>query len=133
MDNYETFKKECLQKWKTQLPELTIAQFDEILHNLDITAQKYDIDKKEMELISIDDEGFPQIVKFFLTAKAVEEKSPGTLTLYKLILLNFFQTLKIPFNQVTTNDIRVYLYNYKQQHNIKNITLDTMRRILNSF
>lgn len=132
MDNYEIFKTEFLTELKTKLPELKIEDLETILHNLDAIAQKYDIEKKELELIILQ-EGYPQILKLFIASKAIEEKSPGTLALYKLILSNFLAAVGKPFTQITTNDIRIYLYNYKQSHGVKNVTLDTMRRIINSF
>ena len=132
MDNYEIFKTEFLTELKSQLPNLSIQDFESILHNLDITAQKYDIEKRQLELI-VCEEGFPQIIKLFIASKAIEEKSPATLKLYTLILTQFLSTIGKPFTQITTNDIRIYLYNYKQQRQVKNVTLDTMRRIINSF
>ena len=51
MDNYEIFKTEFLTELKTKLPELKIEDLETILHNLDAIAQKYDIEKKELELI----------------------------------------------------------------------------------
>ena len=73
------------------------------------------------------------VLNSFIAAKAIEKKSDGTLSLYKLILTNFFDTVQKNYKEITTNDIRVYLYNYQQERNVKNVTLDTMRRIINSF
>jgi hypothetical protein len=55
-------------------------------------------------------------------AKGIEGLSKGTLNLYKLTLANFFKTIRKPINKITSNDIRVYLYNYKAERNICNCT-----------
>lgn len=132
MDSYEIFKTEFLIELRNKLPNLNIREIEDILHHLDEIAQKYSIEKKELELIILQ-EGYPQVLKLFIASKAIEEKSPGTLSLYKLTLGNFLSSIGKPFTNVTTNDIRVYLYNYKQSRGVKNVTLDTMRRVINSF
>ena len=133
MDNYELFKKDFIINYLSQHPEVSEEQLTNVLHMLDIVAQKYDINKQSTDLILQDEEGDWAIVKMFIAAKAIEKKSDGTLKLYTLILNNFLTDIKKPFNIITTNDIRVYLYNYQQNKQVKNVTIDLIRRILNSF
>lgn len=125
MDNYEMFKLEVL----SSLPEnITLEELSQILDQL---AAKYVIEKQTTDIIVAD--GFPKPLEFFLVAKGIEGLSKGTLNLYKLTLINFFKTVRKPINQITSNDIRVYLYNYKAERNICNCTQNLMHIIINGF
>jgi len=58
MDSYEIFKTEFLIELRNKLPNLNIREIEDILHHLDEIAQKYSIEKKELELIILQ-EGYP--------------------------------------------------------------------------
>ena len=58
MDSYEIFKTELLIELRNKLPNLNIREIEDILHHLDEIAQKYSIEKKELELIILQ-EGYP--------------------------------------------------------------------------
>lgn len=128
MNHYETFKLEFI----TSLPDIPQDILDQVLHTLDLTAQSYSIEKSTTDII-VANEPFPQVLKLFLAAKAIEGLSPKTLNIYSLTIKNFLNAVNKPFNNITTNDIRIYLFNYKQTHNIKNSTQETMRIIITNF
>ena len=106
-------------------------QLQEILSAFDAVASGYDIVKKQVDLITT--ETVPEVVKIFLASKAVENCSLKTLDQYRYKLINFFSAVKKPYTDVTTNDIRVYLYNYKTSHNISEHTVENTRLVFNSF
>lgn len=83
--------------------------------------------------LAIVNEGEPEILKNYLVAKAIEGLSPTTLTFYRLTLRNFFQKINKVYTDITTNDIRVYLFQYKDEHKIQNSTLNTIRVVITSF
>ena len=56
-----------------------------------------------------------------------------SLELYNMVLRDFFYNVNKPFEEITTNDIRLYLYNTQQTRKICNSTLDGRRTIIHVF
>lgn len=102
-----------------------------ILAAVDQTAAAYEFSRKSTDLIVVED--LPQTVKLFLASMAIENKSPRTLKNYRLTLANFFAAVQMPFDTVTTNDIRSYLYHYKIQHNIQDSAIDRIRSVIHRY
>ena len=127
-DNSEAFRNEIATKLLDSLPQ---DQVRAVLAMLDSTISNYDISQKPVALITSN--GIPEVVKYYLASKAVENISKGTLKIYKLRLEDFFSVVKKGFNDVRPNDIRMYLYYYKKSHNASDAYLDNIRRILNAF
>ena len=109
--------------------EELLQQFMQIL---DQVAQKYTIQKQTTDLISIED-GEPAILKYYLVAKSIEGLSPTTLSFYRITLKNFFAKVNKSYTDITTNDIRIYLFQYKEERKVQNCTLDTIRVVITSF
>lgn len=128
---YEQFKNEFLLNLNS-LNELSIEQLALISKTLDISIYNYDIIKKETELVVYNDE-LPQLAKMYIVTKKIEGYSEQTLYNYTRTLRLFFFTLKKQPENVTTNDVRLYLYNYQEERNITNRTLDKIRDCLDAF
>ena len=114
-----------------QLNALCFSQVPEILAVLDAASSGYDVTRKCTDIIPADE--IPQAVRMYIASKSVEHLSKGTLSLYLLRLTQFFSTVRKPVDQITTNDVRVYLFQYKQNHHIMDSTLEGIRLCLNSF
>lgn len=127
-DNSESFRNELVTKLLDRIPQ---TQLMNVLSAFDSTLTGYDISRKPVDLISLN--GIPEIVKYFIASKAVENLSKGTLYIYKLRLEDFFTKIQKPFQDIRSNDIRLYLFYYKDQHNASDAYMDGIRRILNSF
>lgn len=69
----------------------------------------------------------------FLSAKKVEGCSERSVSYYSSTLDNLIKTLEKPFNQIETEDLRVYLSEYQKKNNASKQTIDNIRRILSSF
>ena len=69
----------------------------------------------------------------FLSAKQVEGCSERSVSYYSSTLDNLIKNLKKPFNQMETEDLRVYLSDYQKKNNASKQTIDNIRRILSSF
>lgn len=69
----------------------------------------------------------------FLSAKQVEGCSERSLNYYSSTLDNLIKSLEKPFNQIETEDLRVYLSEYQKKNNASKQTSDNIRRILSSF
>lgn len=74
-----------------------------------------------------------ELISSFISAKRVEGCSEKTLGYYGSTLRNVFLSVRIPIRQVTTNDIRMYLAEYRGRGNVGKVTIDNIRRILSSF
>lgn len=69
----------------------------------------------------------------FLSAKQVEGCSERSVNYYSSTLDNLIKLLIKPFNQIETEDLRVYLSEYQKKNNASKQTIDNIRRILSSF
>lgn len=71
--------------------------------------------------------------KEFLSAKQVEGCSERSVSYYSSTLDNLIKKLEKPFNQIETEDLRVYLSDYQKRNDASKQTIDNIRRILSSF
>ena len=69
----------------------------------------------------------------FLSAKQVEGCSERSVNYYSSTLDNLIKTLEKPFNQIETEDLRIYLSEYQKKNDASKQTIDNIRRILSSF
>lgn len=69
----------------------------------------------------------------FLSAKQVEGCSERSVNYYSSTLDNLIKSLEKPFNQIDTEDLRVYLSEYQKKNDASKQTIDNIRRILSSF
>lgn len=69
----------------------------------------------------------------FLQAKKLEGCSIKTITYYNFNLFKLLSTIGKDINEINTEDIRNYLFNYKEKRQVANSTLDNMRRVFSSF
>lgn len=127
-DNSESFRNELTARLMQSLPQ---DQVQSVLQALDATIGSYDISHKPVALITTD--GVPEVVKYYLVSKAVENLSPGTLKIYRLRLIDFFTVVKKIPSDIRAADIRMYLFFCKDQRNSSDAYLDNIRRILNAF
>ena len=98
---------------------------------LDRISANYDFLKKSTDLMVVDD--FPEMVKYYLASKKLEGVSDNTIRLYSNRLRLFFETVQKRPEDVTSNDIRVFLAVFKAQRGVSDRTLDKVRQILNGF
>ena len=126
--NYDSLRLELVGKLSEQFPTETV---EKIINTVDIVSNGYNISKKETGLIV--NGSIPEIVKLYIATKGVENLSRGTLCNYRLALVHFFNAVRKPIADITANDIRVYLFNYKHERNVKDSTLEGKRVVLNSF
>ena len=103
----------------------------DILKMVDITMSDFEISRKAMEIIPAS--GFPEVAKCYLVSKGIANLSKKTLKQYQYKLTHFFDTVRKSYADVTTNDIRMYLYNFKLERNASDSYIDNVRITLNLF
>ena len=106
-------------------------QLKAVLDAVDITMADSEISKKQMDIIPAS--GCPDVAKSYLASKGVSNLSKNTLKQYRYKLTHFFDTVKKSFADITANDIRIYLFNFKQERNASDSYVDNVRITLNSF
>jgi len=106
-------------------------QMNDVLQAVDLSLSDFEIRSKQMQIIA--QTGVPEVAKLYIASKAIANRSIKTLSQYRYKLINFFESMCKPYNDITTNDIRMYLYNYKMSHNASDRYMENIRITLNSF
>ena len=104
----------------------------EIASMLDHVANNYDISEKTTALAVIEDP-IPKAVKNYIASKRLEGLAETSLKNYFGHLRLFFEQMQKQPEDITTNDIRMYLATYKAQRGVTDRSLDKMRQVLNAF
>lgn len=99
---------------------------------LDLILANYEISPRNTELIPYGSD-IPKTVEIYIVSKKIEGLSEKSLYLYKIVLENFFQTVRKKPEQISANDIRIFLYQYQKEHKISNRTLDSKRTVIRSY
>lgn len=92
-----------------------------------------------LDIVALDNENLIQsksnqtLKEAFLSAKQIEGCSERSVSYYSSTLDNLIKTLEKPFNQMETEDLRVYLSDYQKRNDASKQTIDNIRRILSSF
>lgn len=73
------------------------------------------------------------LLDLFLTAKEVEGCSPRTITYYKSTLKHMDSSIRQPYTQICSDDLRKYLSDYESSRSAGKVTIDNIRRIMSSF
>ena len=74
-----------------------------------------------------------EILKKFISSKEIEGCSVRTLKYYKDNITKMIDTVNLPINEITTETLRNYLSNYKNNSTAGMVTIDNIRRTLSSF
>ena len=77
--------------------------------------------------------GIQQPFTVYMVSKKIEGRSQGTLNLYRICLMDMLQTINKTVEDITSNDLRVYLYRLQERRKISDRTLNSRRLVLNSF
>ena len=99
---------------------------------IDSAALHFDI-VKSCTALSVPTDDIPEIVKMHIAALAVQNRSKHTINARLTVLRMFFHEVRKPFDKVGTNDIRIYLYNYRMERGVSDSTLNQIRSNINAF
>lgn len=126
--SYESFRADLVSRLFSRMPG---EQLQTVLSVVDEMASSWDFAPHTTAIITSG--GIPDAVRLFIASKSVENVSRGTLQNYLYTLKAFFGVVRHPVDEVTSADVRLWLAWYKQQHPVRNVTLEQKRLILNSF
>lgn len=113
---------EIKQRMTPYLNDFQIAQLTDVL---EICLQEY--------LSEADPVKQPDIIQTFLAAKRVEGCSNKTLTYYDSTIRNVLKSTGKSVQDITTDDLRIYLDSYQTNNGVSKVTIDNIRRILSTF
>ena len=74
-----------------------------------------------------------KMIDSFISSKQVEGCSDRTIKYYKEIIERFIDNFDKSIKQISTDEIRTYLSNYKDNSSCGSTTIDNIRRVLSSF
>ena len=104
------------------LNEMQIVQLSEVLK---ICLQEYFLEADQKEQ--------PDIIQTFLAAKRVEGCSDKTLRYYDSTIRNVLRATGKQVQDISTDDLRIYLDGYQTNNKVSKVTIDNIRRILSTF
>lgn len=129
MNGYEQMKNAFLAELNRRMPDLVGETISAIGDTLDKAAYPFDVTVKNTAIV-VREEVIPEVVKIYIAVKKTEGLSHGTLSNYARTLEQFFLWTKKQPDEVTANDIRMFLYNYQQYRNVSNNTLEKYREMI---
>lgn len=125
----ENFANEFVSKLDGKISDEALRT---VLQELQVFASNYDINQKETHVVPYQS-NISDCYRVYMVAKKIEGMSPESMKTYNFYLTDFFEHINRPFEQVTTNDIRIYLYETQKRTGISNRTLDGKRLVINTF
>ena len=125
-------EKTFVQGFVARLDDVfTTEQLQFLSRKMESYIADFDIQKRETSLAVYD--GMPEAYKIYMVSKKVEGLTDGTLKQYRIVLENLFNTIHKPLHEITTNDMRLYLYQLKETHNLQDSTLNDKRNKIGGF
>lgn len=125
----EQFVNGFMTKLYEEIPE---EYLETIKSKLSLYVNDFDITPRETGVVKYT--GYlPDFYKAYIVSRKIEGLSKKTLELYNLYLDDFFFTVNKRVEDITANDIRVYLYTTQESRGISNRTLDSRRTAIHAF
>lgn len=125
----ENFANEFVSKLDGKISDEALRT---VLQELQVFTSNYDISQRETHVVPYQS-NVPDCYRVYMVAKKIEGMSPESMKTYNFYLTDFFEHINRPFEQVTTNDIRIYLYETQKRTGVSNRTLDGKRLVISTF
>ncbi len=74
-----------------------------------------------------------EYMNMFLDAKSIEGCSDKTVHFYRYAIQMLFRFVQTPVRRITTEELRRFMTEYQKRNNCSKVTLNNIRRSLNSF
>lgn len=109
--------------------QFSTSDLGAIRRELEIALKGYNVSRAETALAVCDET--KRIAQTYLMARKIEGLSKGTLKQYGRTIDIFFSMIKKPLNEVTTNDVRLFLY--EQSTHMNERSMENQRRFIRAF
>ena len=117
-------------KMKPYLDENQTVELENVLKTV---LNDFDVVEKKLKLSALETRENKDLLENFLSAKRVEGCSERTIIYYKSTIFKMLDNVQLKIKDITTDDLRKYLADYKEKTNASKITIDNVRRVLSSF
>lgn len=126
-------KEELINSLVFKLADSTNMSIGELKSVLSVSMHDYSIDKMESTELSIGNGCITdELWRYFKIGKLSVGLQPESLQRYEEVVYQLCDFTHKELNMITTEDISVFLYSYKQIHNTKDSTMQSKRLYLNS-
>ena len=115
---------------KVSLNEIQINELNTVLNT---ALKEFEVIKINSKLTTSESKENQDLVNSFLSAKQVEGCSERTINYYKTTITKMLDTVKLKIEDITTDDLKKYLADYKNNTTASKTTIDNIRRVLSSF
>lgn len=129
---------EYREELNTRLTNIVVPYVNEITLSdirmkIQIALAEYDIEKRATELAIYTEGKNEAMIKRFIASKLAAGRSVKTLNYYKNTLVSFFAKVGKDFDDITADDIRLYLAARMNMDQISKTTANNERRNLSAF
>ena len=121
----DDFLGEVREKLKDKL---TVAGLEQVIDTLDDSIQSFDVER----VSNYSSAKFKDLMEAFLSAKAVEGRSPKTIERYRYALQKLDSHLGVPIDKITVFHLRQYLSDMKER-GWSDRTMEGIRSVFCSF
>ena len=115
---------------KPFLNESQVVELNNVLVNI---LKDFEVIKKDSPLTINESKENQVLLNNFLSSKQVEGCSESTINYYRTTIQRMLDEVKRKIEYISTDDLRKYLADYKNQTNASKATIDNIRRVLSSF
>lgn len=125
-------RTEIINEVMNYLSDFDAEQLKKINNVLYIVLDKYEVQER-CTAVALADDSPDMILKKFIATKRLEGKSEKTLHQYNMQISHLIHALNKRIEDITTYDLRFYLAQYQEQHNIAKSTLKNIRNCIVTF
>ena len=119
---------------KTKMkPHLNEIQISELNKTLKLVLTDFKVVKIDSELTFDESKENQDLLSNFLAAKQIEGCSERTIGYYRTTILKMLDAINLKIHNITTDDLRKYLADYREINGASKTTIDNIRRVLSSF
>lgn len=130
MTDKESLEEKIVNMMMCHLPD---ANAQDLRMELQIILQPYHVEQHKTELVVYEGDKNVLMMERFFSAKLAKGLSIRTIKFYKQSLTHFFRRVGKPYDEITPDDIRLYLALRIQRDKISKTAANNERRNVSSF
>lgn len=115
------------------MPYVSQEDIQDIKLKLTMVLANYEVQQRCTELTVVDEDKNTAILKKFIAAKIASGRTRKTLNFYKTSLEMFFNKIRKDYDEITADDVRLYLAVRVNQDKVSKTTANNERRNLSAF